>query len=41
VKRIEANYSRSITDHADTIARRALLDVSEPVGGNVVPIVRP
>jgi integrase len=40
VKRIEANYSRSISDHADTIARRALLDVNEPAAGNVVSLGR-
>jgi hypothetical protein len=41
VKRIEANYSRSISDHADTIARRGLLDVNEPtVADNVVRLER-
>ena len=39
-KQIERNYAHRIADHADTIARRALLDVSEPAGDNVVPLVR-
>ena len=30
VKMIEHTYSRHIADHSDTIARRALLDLSEP-----------
>jgi hypothetical protein len=35
---IERTYSRHIGDHADALARRALLDLSEPAGGNVVSI---
>jgi integrase len=42
VKRIEANYSRYISDHSDTIARRAMLDLSKPAAiEKVVPLVRP
>src|SRR5262249_31410123 len=37
---IERTYSRHIGDHADALARKALLDIAEPPGGNVVPIVR-
>jgi hypothetical protein len=36
---IERTYSRYIGDHADALARVALLDIAEP-GGNVVSIVR-
>jgi integrase len=35
---IERTYSRHIGDHADALARVALLDVTEPPAGNVVPI---
>jgi len=35
---IEATYSRHIGDHADALARRALLDLGEPITGNVVSI---
>jgi integrase len=35
---IERTYSRFIGDHADALARAALLDTSAPVTGNVVPI---
>src|SRR6516164_768184 len=38
VAMIERTYSRYISDHADTLARGALLDTSAPVGGNVVPM---
>jgi integrase len=38
VAMIERTYSRYISDHADTLARGALLDTSAPVGGDVVPI---
>jgi integrase len=41
VKMIEKTYSRHIADHSDTIARRALLDLSEPADANVVTLVRP
>jgi integrase len=34
---IERNYSRYIGDHADTLARKALLDFAAPAAGNVVP----
>jgi integrase len=36
VAMIEKTYSRFIADHADVLARRALLDTSAPAGGNVV-----
>jgi integrase len=35
---IERTYSRHIGDHADAIARAALLDTSAPASGNVVSI---
>ena len=35
---IERTYSRHIGDHADALARAALLDTSTPMAGNVVPI---
>jgi len=35
---IERTYSRHIGDHADALARAALLDTSAPMAGNVVPI---
>jgi integrase len=37
VGQIERNYSRHIAEHSDTLARRALLDLSEPVKG-VTPL---
>src|SRR5262245_17615879 len=36
VKMIERTYSRHIASHSDEIARRALLDVSQPPAANVV-----
>jgi integrase len=39
-KQIERNYAHRIADFSDTIARRALLDLSEPAGANVVPLAR-
>lgn len=38
VAMIEKNYSRFISDHADAMARKALLDVSARPGANVVTI---
>ncbi len=38
VTMIERTYSRYIGDHADALARKALLDTSLPGAGNVVPI---
>jgi integrase len=38
VAMIERNYSRYIGDHADALARVALLDTTIAPGGNVVPI---
>jgi hypothetical protein len=35
---IERTYSRYIGDHADALARKALLDVASPAGENVIPI---
>ena len=35
---IERTYSRHIGDHADALARKALLDLAAPAAGNVVPI---
>jgi integrase len=37
VGQIERNYSRHIAEHSDTLARRAMLDLSEPVKG-VTPL---
>ena len=36
---IERTYSRYIGDHADALARNALLDLGAPAAGNVVPLV--
>ena len=36
VAMIEKTYSKYIGDHSDAITRRALLDLTEPLGGNVV-----
>jgi integrase len=38
VPMIEKTYSRYIGDHSDAVARRGILDLSEPAGTNVVPI---
>jgi integrase len=38
VAMIEKTYSRYIGDHSDALARRAILDTTEPPGANVVPI---
>jgi integrase len=38
VAMIERTYSRYIGDHADALARKALLDLSEAPSSNVVPI---
>jgi integrase len=38
VPMIERTYSRYIGDHADQLARAALLDTTAPPAGNVVPI---
>jgi integrase len=38
VAQIERNYSRHISEHSDPLARRALLDLSAPIGVNVVPL---
>jgi hypothetical protein len=35
---IERTYSRYIGDHADALARKALLDIGSAPGGNVVSI---
>ena len=35
---IERTYSRHIGDHADALARVALLDITKAPEGNVVPI---
>jgi integrase len=35
VGQIERNYSRHIAEHSDTLARRAILDLSEPVKGAI------
>jgi integrase len=37
VGQVERNYSRHIAEHSDTLARRALLDLSEPTRG-VIPL---
>src|SRR5215510_8114631 len=38
VKMIERTYSRHIAEHTDALARRALLDVSQPSAANVVAL---
>nr|HYU10977.1 tyrosine-type recombinase/integrase [Stellaceae bacterium] len=38
VAMIERTYSRHIGDHADVLARGALLDTTPPAGANVVPM---
>jgi hypothetical protein len=38
VKMIERTYSRHIAEHTDALARRALLDVSQPSAANVVTL---
>ena len=38
VAMIEKTYSKYIGDHSDALARRALLDTSEPMAANVVSI---
>jgi integrase len=40
VPMIEKTYSRYIGDHSDAVARRGMLDLSEPAGGNVTPLRR-
>jgi integrase len=40
VLQVEKTYSRYITDHADVMLRRALLDLGQPAAGNVVPLPR-
>jgi integrase len=40
VAMIERTYSRYIGDHADMLARVALLDTTAPPAGNVVPMMR-
>jgi hypothetical protein len=38
VKMIERTYSRHIAEHTDALARRALLDTSQPLPSNVMPL---
>jgi hypothetical protein len=38
---IERTYSKFITDHSDALSRRALLDTTRLVGGNVVALKVP
>jgi integrase len=38
VIQIERNYSRFIADVSDSLIRGAMLDLSEPIAGNVVPL---
>jgi hypothetical protein len=35
---LERTYSRHISDHADALARAALLDIADDKAGNVVPL---
>jgi site-specific recombinase XerD len=37
---LERNYSASISDHADALTRRALLDLTPPRGSKVIPLGR-
>jgi hypothetical protein len=38
---IERTYSKFIADHSDAVSRRALLDTTRPIGGNVVALKVP
>jgi integrase len=38
VAMVERSYSKSIADHADTITRAAMLDVTQPAAPKVVPL---
>jgi hypothetical protein len=38
VVQLERTYSKYIADHSDAVARQALLDLEQPVGGNVRPL---
>jgi integrase len=38
ISMIERTYSKHISDHADALSRRALLDPGAPAGGNVIPL---
>jgi hypothetical protein len=37
---IERNYSRHIAEHSDALARRGMLDLAQPVAGNVTALPR-
>jgi hypothetical protein len=37
---IERTYSKYISDHADSVLRRALLETAQPAAGNVVPLAQ-
>jgi hypothetical protein len=37
---IERTYSRHISDHADAVLRKGLLDIAQPAMGNVVTLAR-
>jgi integrase len=38
VGQIERNYSRYIAEHSDTLARRGMLDLAQPIAGSVVSL---
>jgi hypothetical protein len=38
VTQIEAHYSRYISDHADTMVRRTLIDIAAPTRAKVIPL---
>jgi integrase len=40
VAQIEAHYSKYIAHHADELVRRALIDLSKPSKGNILPLRR-
>jgi hypothetical protein len=40
VPMIERTYSKYISDHADSVLRRALLETAQPAAGNVVPLAQ-
>ena len=40
VREIERHYARYISEHADEVARRGLIDLAQPAASNVVPLAK-
>jgi len=40
VREIERHYARYISEHADEVARRGLIDLAQPAAPNVVPLAK-